>query len=131
MHSTSGAHTSVILKWTRELDSLRLLHSSSRDDSNCLAMLPELAKLKITTVHCKHLSVQLVTGDGREYAVVRPGYELSVTISYIRTLVYIQPMSSFTAEGHVNSYADIVGGPPDDDDDQPSYHGLRWMVNNK
>jgi len=55
MHSTSGAHTSVILKWTRELDSLRLQHSSSRDDSNCLAMLPKLAKL-VTTVHCKHLS---------------------------------------------------------------------------
>jgi len=34
-------------------------------------------------------------------------------------------MSSFTAEGHVNSYADIVGGPPDDDDDQPSYHGVK------
>jgi len=32
-----------------------LQHSSSRDDSNCLAMLPKLAKL-VTTVHCKHLS---------------------------------------------------------------------------
>jgi len=39
--------------------SLRLQHSSSRDDSNYLAMLPELTKLKITAVHCKHLSTHL------------------------------------------------------------------------
>jgi len=53
---------SVILKCAPELDSLRLQHSTSRDDWNCLAMLPELTKLKITTVHCKHLSTHLVTG---------------------------------------------------------------------
>jgi len=34
-------------------------------------------KLKITTVHCEHLSTQLVTGDGREDALVRPSYQLS------------------------------------------------------
>ena len=51
-------------------------------------MLPELAKLKITTLHCEHLSTHLVTGDGRGDALVRPGYKLSVTIL---TLVCIQP----------------------------------------
>jgi len=50
-------------------------------------MLPEL---KITTVHCKHLSTHLVTGDGRgEDAVVRPGSELSMTISDTSTVVYM------------------------------------------
>jgi len=49
-------------------------------------MLPEL---KITTVHCKHLSTHLVTGDGREDALVRPGSELSVTISDTSTVVYM------------------------------------------
>jgi len=34
-------------------------------------MLPELTKLKITAVHCEHLSTHLVTGDGREDALVR------------------------------------------------------------
>jgi len=28
-------------------------------------------------VHCEHLSTHLVTGDGREDALVRPGYQLS------------------------------------------------------
>jgi len=48
-----------------------------------LAMLPELTKLKITTVQCEHLSTHLVTGDGREDAFVRPGTgsELSAMIS--------------------------------------------------
>jgi len=54
-------------------------------------MLPELTKLKITTVHCEHLSTHLVTGDGRQDALVRPGYQLSVTILNISTLVYVQP----------------------------------------
>jgi len=54
-------------------------------------MLPELTKLKITAMHCDHLSTHLVTGDGREDALVRPGSELSVTILNISTLVYIQP----------------------------------------
>jgi len=87
MHLNSGVYStfspsrvqpmSVILKSARELDSLRLQHSSSRDDSNCSAMLPELTKLKITTVHCEHLSTHLVTGDGRQDVLVRPGYQLS------------------------------------------------------
>jgi len=47
-------------------------------------MLPELTKLKITSVHCEHLSTHLVTGDGREDALVRPGYEQ-------RNDDYIQP----------------------------------------
>ena len=89
MRSTSSAYgtfsasriqlMSVILKSAWELGSFWLQNSSSRDDSNCLAMLPELAKLKITSVHCEHLSTHLVTGDGREDALIRPGYELSVT----------------------------------------------------
>jgi len=55
-------------------------------------MLSELIKkLKITAVHCEHLSTHLVTGDGRQDALVRPGSELSVMISYISALVYIQP----------------------------------------
>ena len=76
-------------------------------------MVPELTKLKITAVHCEHLSTHLVTGDGREDALVRPGYELSslnppgnwrrpkgrprqtwlqlsATILNISTLVYVQ-----------------------------------------
>jgi len=55
-----------------------------------LAMVPELTKLKITAVHCEHLSTHLVTGDGREDALVRPGYQLSATILNISTLVYVQ-----------------------------------------
>jgi len=47
-------------------------------------MLPELTKLKITTVNCEHLSTHLVTGDGRVDALVRPGYQLSVTISKVK-----------------------------------------------
>jgi len=55
-------------------------------------MLSELIKkLKITAVHCDHLSTHLVTGDGRQDALVRPGSELLVMISYISALVYIQP----------------------------------------
>ena len=53
-------------------------------------MLSQLTKLKITAVHCKHPSTQLVTGDGREDALVRPGYQLSVMILNISTLVYTQ-----------------------------------------
>jgi len=53
-------------------------------------MLPELTKLKITAVHCEHLSTHLVTGDGREDALVRPGYKLSATISNISNVVYTQ-----------------------------------------
>jgi len=42
-------------------------------------MLPELTKLvKITAVHCEHLSTHLVTGDGQLDALVTPGYQLSV-----------------------------------------------------
>jgi len=44
-------------------------------------------QLKITTVHCEHLSTHLVTGDGREDSLVRPGYELSVMISNVSILV--------------------------------------------
>jgi len=36
------------------------------------------------------LSAHLVSGDGREDALVRPGYELSVTIFNISTVVYTQ-----------------------------------------
>jgi len=72
-------------------------------------MLPELTKLKITTVHCKQLSTQLVTGDSREDTLVRPGSELSVTISNISTLVYSKfslpssTRSSFVVEDNGNS----------------------------
>ena len=73
----SASHTarlSIILKCAAEPDSLRSQHSSSRDESNCLAMLPELTKLQITAMHCKHPSTHLVTRDGREDALVIPGY---------------------------------------------------------
>ena len=53
-------------------------------------MLSELDKLKTTTVHCEHLLTHLVTGDGGEDALVRPGSELSVTILNISTMVYSQ-----------------------------------------
>jgi len=53
-------------------------------------MLSELTKLKITAVHCEHLSTHLVTGDRREDALVRPGSELSATILNISTVVYTQ-----------------------------------------
>jgi len=49
-------------------------------------MLPALTKLKITTVHCEHLSTHLVTGDGRGETLVRPGYELSATILNMSTV---------------------------------------------
>jgi len=39
----------------------------------------------------EHLSTHLVSGDGREDALVKPGYQLSVTIFNILTVVYIQP----------------------------------------
>jgi len=85
MHTKHSPHpVSVILKCARELGSVRLQHSSSTDNSNCLAMLSGLTKLKITAVHCEHLSTHLVTRDGREEALVRPGYEQ-------RNDDYIQP----------------------------------------
>jgi len=102
MHATSGAcgtfstsriqpmSVSIILKFDRELNSLQLWHSLSRDDSKCLVMLPKLTKLKITAVHCEHLSTHLVTGDGREDALVTPGYELSVMILNMSTMIYTQ-----------------------------------------
>jgi len=53
-------------------------------------MLPELTKLKITTMHCEHLSTHLVTADGQEDTNMRPGYELSVMIQSLLVLAYIQ-----------------------------------------
>jgi len=41
-------------------------------------------------MQCEHLSNHLVTGNDREDALVRPGYQLSVTIFNISTVVYIQ-----------------------------------------
>ena len=43
-------------------------------------------QLKITTVHCEHLSTHLVTVDGRGETLVRPGYELSATILNMSTV---------------------------------------------
>ena len=57
-------------------------------------MLPELTKLKITAVHCEHLLTHLVTGDGREEALVRPGYKLLVMILNISILFYTRLRSS-------------------------------------
>ena len=48
-------------------------------------MLPELTKLKITAVHCEHLSTHLVTGQGRQDALVRPGSEQSVKVKFNHT----------------------------------------------
>jgi len=53
-------------------------------------MLSELTKLEITTMHCKHLSTHMVTGDSREDALVRPGYEPSVTTLKFNRVVYTQ-----------------------------------------
>ena len=99
MRSTSSAYgtfsasriqlMSVILKFAWELGSFWLQNSSSRDDSNCLAMLPELTKLKITSVRCEHLSTHLVTGDSWEGNLIKHGNELSVTNSNISALIYI------------------------------------------
>jgi len=66
----------------------------SRADYNTrrLQLFGDVAGADQAEDHCKHLSAHLVTGDGREDAVVRPGYQLSVTISNISTfIVYIQP----------------------------------------
>jgi len=57
-------------------------------------MLPELTKLKITAVHCEHPLTHLVTGDGREEALVRPGYKLLVMILNISILFYTRLRSS-------------------------------------
>jgi len=108
------AHTSVILKCARELDSLILQHSSSRDNSNCLYMLPELIKLKITAVHCEHLSTHLVTADGREDALVRRTISDDLKSRSTRSLPS-RARSTFMAEDRGNSYAHIVGGRPPDD----------------
>ena len=102
MQSNSGAwlghilhrQYTVILEWARELDSLRLQHSSSRDDYN-----PTKLKIIITTVHCEHLSTHLVTGDGREDALIRPGYELSVMIPKHLNLALHSSASSGVARG--------------------------------
>ena len=48
-------------------------------------------KLKITTMHSGYPVTHLIAGDGREDALVRLGSKLSVMISSILTLVYIQP----------------------------------------
>jgi len=101
MHSTSGAYGKIqCTPYTAHVsNSQERLRTGqppittlikSRDDSNCLAMLPELTKLKVTAVHCEHLSTHLVTGDGRQDALVRPGYKLSATISNISNVVYTQ-----------------------------------------
>jgi len=57
-------------------------------------MLPELTKLKITTVQCKHLSTHLVTGDGREDALVRLGAHLQniIIIIIIIIIIYLHSM---------------------------------------
>ena len=83
-------------------------------------MLPRLTELKITTMHCEHLSTHLVTGDGREDALVRPGYKLLVMILNISTMVYTQltvKLKIVLYDGRCgNSNAHIVGVPPDDDE---------------
>jgi len=43
-----------------------------------VAALPELTKLKITTVHCQHLSTYLVTGDGREDVLARQTWQRTI-----------------------------------------------------
>jgi len=80
-------------------------------------MLSNLTKLKITTVYCKHLSTHLVTGDGREDALVRPGYELSVMILNISTLAYIQFIVEHIIVLHGKSSWKQLCSPDDDDDD--------------
>ena len=76
-------------------------------------------KLKITTVHCEHLSTHLVTGDGQEDALVRPGYQLSVTIINISTVVYIHLIVKRKILLYGGPWKQlcthIVGVPPDDD----------------
>ena len=71
----------------------------------------------MTAVHCEHFSTHLVTGDGREDVLVRPGYELSVMIPSTSTLVSLSSSagSSFMAEDRGNSCVHVVGAPPDDD----------------
>ena len=98
-------------------------------------MLPELTKLKITSVHCEHLSTHLVTGDdredalvipgyyhpsthlvtgdGREDVLVRPGYQPSVTIFNTLTvvctwLIVKRKIVLYMAEDRGNSCAQVV-----------------------
>jgi len=54
-------------------------------------MLPELTKLvKITAVHCEHLSTHLVTGDGQQDALVTPGYQLSVMMMMMMMMMMMK-----------------------------------------
>ena len=62
---------------------------------------------------------KVVTGDGREDALVRPSKELSVTIlnmSCQPSSLSSSARSSYMVEDRGNSYAHIVGGPPDHND---------------
>jgi len=82
-------------------------------------MLPELTKLvKITAVHCEHLSTHPVAGDGQQDALVRPGYQLSVTTLNTSTVAHIQVIVErkivLYAGRPGNSYAHML---LDDDDD--------------
>ena len=68
-------------------------------------------------------STHLVTGDSLQDALVRPGYQLSVTILNISTVIYIQLIarSSCIAEDRGNSYAHTVGALSNDDDTEDCY----------
>jgi len=64
----------------------------------------------------------MVNGDSWEDALVRPGYELSVTIPSIWTLVYIQPTVERKIRPSrrkivVTAMLTITGVQPDDDAD--------------
>ena len=66
-----------------------------------------------------YLSTHLVglTGDGREDALIRPGYELSVMILSISTLAYIQFIVEHIIVLHGKSSWKQLCSPDDDDDD--------------
>jgi len=56
-------------------------------------MLPELTKLvKITAVHCEHLSTHLVAGDGQQDALVTPDYQLSVMMMMMMMTMMMMTM---------------------------------------
>ena len=79
MHSTSGAYGTF--------SASRIQLNASNSEVRSKTGQPPITT---TAVHCEHPSTQLVTGDGREDALVRPGYQLSVMILNISTLVYTQ-----------------------------------------
>ena len=107
------AHTSVILKCTRELDSLILQHSSSRQ----LKLFVHVARADQAEDHSRALWASFNSPSNWRRPRGRPrqtNYQWRSKSRSTRSLPS-RARSSFMAEDRGNSYAHIVGGRPPDD----------------